>query len=73
MELKELLKNQIVIRDCNFIPLVFTDIVVSTKVIAVGGVTLAKTINDKRKENLEPKFFKRYSLDEYIEIMDLDI
>lgn len=44
----DIIKNFIVEKGRAFLPIIFTDMVVSTKFLAVGGVMLAKEVNHQK-------------------------
>lgn len=66
------LKNFIIKDRPVFLPLIFTDVYISAKCLVIGGVTLGKNINDKRKDNVNiPEFVKQH-LSEYMSPHDYD-
>lgn len=55
-----------------FLPLIFTDVYVSAKCLVIGGVTLGKNINDKRKDKVNiPELVKQH-FSEYMSPHDYD-
>lgn len=55
-----------------FLPLIFTDIYVSAKCLVIGGVTLGKNINDKRKDSINIPVLVDQNLSEYMSPQDYD-
>lgn len=66
------LKNFIVKGRSVFLPLIFTDVYVSAKCLVIGGVTLARNINDKRKSSVDFPVLVKQNLSEYMSPQDYD-
>lgn len=72
MEINKLKQKNIVTRNGQFMPLVFVDVYIGAKIIALGGVAAAKQVHDKVTKDMSDIVLKRYDSDAYEDILDID-